>query len=220
MVHSVHYLKLCQPSPREQPTWGARIMGFLYDQSGKRKYLTIDERRAFLEAASTSLPEIRTFCATLTFTGARISEVLALTPGRIDYSDNLIIIECLKKRKPNIYRAVPVPSILMNLLNETHKIRRRQRDENQAHVRIWPWCRTTAWKNVTAIMTNAGIDGPHACPKGLRHSFGVTALQKNVPLNMVRKWLGHSRLSTTAIYADAMGAEERSMALRFWKTFD
>ncbi|MDT8873452.1 hypothetical protein RAA17_25850 [Komagataeibacter rhaeticus] len=29
-----------------------------------------------------------------------------------------------------------------------------------------------------------------------------------MPLNMVQKWLGHAQLSTTAIYADAVGAEE------------
>ena len=64
------------------------------------------------------------------------------------------------------------------------------------------------------------IVGVHACPKGLRHGFGVSALQKAVPLNMVRKWLGHSRLSTTAIYADAVGDEEREIAGRFWETFN
>ncbi|MBC8270137.1 MAG: tyrosine-type recombinase/integrase [Rhodospirillaceae bacterium] len=71
----------------------------------------------------------------------------------------------------------------------------------------------------THTMAKAGIVGVHACPKGLRHGFGVSALQKAVPLNMVRKWLGHSRLSTTAIYADAMGDEEREIATRFWNSF-
>jgi len=38
-----------------------------------------------------------------------------------------------------------------------------------------------------------------------------------VPLNMTQKWLGHARLSTTAIYADAVGAEERQLAQRMWE---
>jgi site-specific recombinase XerD len=37
-----------------------------------------------------------------------------------------------------------------------------------------------------------------------------------IPLNMVQKWLGHAQLSTTAIYADAVGAEEQSIAARMW----
>lgn len=102
-------------------------MSFLYDQSGKRKYLTIDERRAFLEVAVSSQPEIHTFCATLAYTGARISEVLALTPYRIDYSGSLIVIESLKKRKAGIFREVPVPVFILEKINATHDIRTRQR---------------------------------------------------------------------------------------------
>ena len=56
-------------------------------------------------------------------------------------------------------------------------------------------------------------------PKGLRHAFGVGTVQAGVPLNLLKKWLGHARLSTTEIYADAVGAEEQAIAGRFWKTF-
>ena len=56
-------------------------------------------------------------------------------------------------------------------------------------------------------------------PKGLRHGFGVAVLQSGVPINLLKKWLGHSRLSTTEIYADAVGAEEQEIAGRFWQTF-
>ena len=63
----------------------------------------------------------------------------------------------------------------------------------------------------------AGIaDGPHACPKGLRHGFGVQAVSKGIALNMVQKWLGHAQLTTTAIYANAVGAVEQSIAARMW----
>jgi len=65
-------------------------------------------------------------------------------------------------------------------------------------------------------MEEAGIVGSHATPKGLRHAFGVAAVQKQIPLNLFQKWLGHSRLETTAIYADAVGAEERSIAKKMW----
>ncbi|WP_239021567.1 hypothetical protein [Novacetimonas cocois] len=38
-----------------------------------------------------------------------------------------------------------------------------------------------------------------------------------MPLNMVQKWLGHAQLSTTAIYADAVGAEEQDIARKMWE---
>ena len=53
-------------------------------------------------------------------------------------------------------------------------------------------------------------------PKGVRHGFGVPAVTTGIPLNVVQKWLGHAQLSTTAIYADAVGAEEKSTASRMW----
>jgi integrase/recombinase XerD len=50
-------------------------------------------------------------------------------------------------------------------------------------------------------------------PVGLRHGFGVSA---GIPLNLVQKWLGHAQLTTTAIFADATGAEEKDIARRMW----
>jgi site-specific recombinase XerD len=66
-------------------------------------------------------------------------------------------------------------------------------------------------------MRAAGITGPQASPKGLRHGFGVQAVGKGIPLNMVQKWLGHAQLSMTAIYADAVGAEEHRIATKMWE---
>jgi len=66
-------------------------------------------------------------------------------------------------------------------------------------------------------MREARQDGPQATPKGLRHGFGVAAAQAGIPLNMVQKWLGHAQLSTTAIYADAVGAEGHNIASRMWE---
>jgi integrase len=34
--------------------------------------------------------------------------------------------------------------------------------------------------------------------------------------NLVQKWLGHAQLSTTAVYANAVGAEEKDIARRMW----
>jgi site-specific recombinase XerD len=65
-------------------------------------------------------------------------------------------------------------------------------------------------------MEAADIVGLHASPKGLRHGFGIKAVVSNVPLNITQKWLGHAQLSTTAIYTDAIGPEERQIAQRMW----
>ena len=74
----------------------------------------------------------------------------------------------------------------------------------------------TGWRAVHGVLMAAGLEGPHASPKGLRHGFGVAAVSAGIPLNLVQKWLGHTQLSTTAIYADAIGAEEQDIASRMW----
>ena len=51
-------------------------------------------------------------------------------------------------------------------------------------------------------------------PKGLRHGFGIKAVTSEVPLNMTQKWLGHSRIATTAIYTNATGPKEKQIAER------
>ena len=78
------------------------------------------------------------------------------------------------------------------------------------------WAYMAGWRVVHAVMVDAGLDGPHASPKGLHHGFGVRAVSTGIPLNLMQKWLGHAQLSTTAIYANAVGEEEQNIAARMW----
>lgn len=192
----------------------------LHDTQGKRLYLTADERRAFMAAASKAPRPVRTFCAVLHDSGCRISEALALTPERIDLTGQALTIETLKKRRSGVYRTVPVPPGLLDQLDLVHGVREAQkRGKGHADRLLWPWARNTAWRHVTAVMAVADITaGPHRCAKGLRHGYGVHAIGAGVPLNMLSKWMGHSTLEVTAIYANATGAEEQGIAARMWKS--
>jgi integrase/recombinase XerD len=188
----------------------------LFDAAGRRLYLTEDERRDFMAAAVKASREVRTFCGVLHATGCRISEALALTPQQIDLSGRMVVFESLKKRKRGVYRAVPVPPDLLDTLDMVHGIREAQR-RGVTQDQLWPWSRMTAFRRVQEVIQAAGIpDGPHACPKGLRHGFGVQAVSRGISLNMVQKWLGHAQLTTTAIYANAVGEEEQNIAARMW----
>jgi integrase/recombinase XerD len=188
----------------------------LHDGAGRRKYLTGDERRAFLAAAEKAPRQVRTLCLVLAFTGCRISEALELSARRIDLDAGTIVLESLKKRRKGVYRVVPVPPRVTEALDLVHGVREAQKGKDGGQARIWPFSRTSAWRYVATVLERAGITGPQASPKGLRHGFGVQAVSSGVPLNMVQKWLGHAQLSTTAIYADAVGAEEQSIMSRMW----
>lgn len=183
----------------------------LYDPAGRRKYLTPGERQAFLAAAGNARDDVRAFCSTLAHTGCRISEALALTANRIDRDGGVVVFESLKKRRKGVYRAVPVPPAFLLLLSGIYDL------QALGGERLWPWSRTTAWRRVREVMDAAGLSGLCASPKGVRHGFGIKAVTSEVPLNMTQKWLGHARLSTTAIYTDAVGPEERLIAQRMWE---
>ena len=66
-------------------------------------------------------------------------------------------------------------------------------------------------------MDKADIHGPQACPKGLRHGYGIHAIRSGIQLNMLQKWMGHSSIETTAIYANAVRPEEMEIAQRMWR---
>ena len=105
-------------------------------------------------------------------------------------------------------------SLLVDLVHGVRELQAR-RGKVQG-IRLWPWSRMTGWRAVHAVMENAGLDGPHASPKGLRHGFGVAAVSAGISLNLVQKWLGHAQLTTTAIYANVVSEEEQSIASRMW----
>ena len=72
--------------------------GSLFDRCGHRKYLVARERLAFVSAALGEDDLTASFCLTLAVTGARISEVLALTSDRVDATNEAIVFETLKQR--------------------------------------------------------------------------------------------------------------------------
>ena len=187
----------------------------LYDARGGRKYLNLAERRRVLGTMATLDPEKALFALMLAWTGARVSEVLALTPASFQIERGLVAFITLKRRRLSV-REVPVPDSLIEALDQEFGLCAAQRDPMASDKRLWTWRRETAWRLVKDVMRESGIVGRSACPRGLRHSFGVGTLQAGVPINLVQRWLGHARISTTAIYADASGPEERAFASRFW----
>jgi len=182
----------------------------LFDDAGRRKYLSNDELARFIRAAQTADPHVRDFCLLLAHAGCRISEALAVTPQHLDRENRRVIFRTLKRRR-TVFRAVPIPDALMAHLS---RLARDRADES----RLWPWARQTAWRKVKVMMDRAGIEGVMASPKGLRHAYGIKAAASNVPQSLIQRWLGHAKPDTTLIYMDAVGVEERQFAQRMWRT--
>lgn len=181
----------------------------LLDRHGRRKYLTGDERARFLRACAATEPVTRALCRLLAYSGCRVSEALQLTRDRLDAASGHAVLRTLKRRRL-VHRAVPLPGWLIAELMALPAVAE------------WPeglfsWCRQTAWRRVCEVMRQAGIAGGQASPKGLRHGFGVATAENNIPGALVKRWMGHSKLETTAIYQEATGREERAFAERLWR---
>jgi site-specific recombinase XerD len=105
----------------------------------------------------------------------------------------------------------------MQALEGHYRLRERQADQELRQVRLWPFHRVTAWRIVKQITQDAGLYGPVSTPKAFRHGFGAGAVQAGIPITLLQRWLGHARLTTTAIYTGVIGPEELSLAKRYWE---
>lgn len=179
----------------------------VYDPAGVRKYVTGTERLDFIAAAGQLRPRPRALCHTLAFTGARVSEVLALTRRQVEAELGVVRIQSLKRRRL-LYRHVPVPG---ELIDQLLALVDRPGDV------LIPMHRSHAWRTVREVMASCGISGPMATCKGLRHGFCMLGAIKGVPGPVLQRWMGHSDLATTSTYIDAVGLEERAFAERMWE---
>lgn len=189
-------------------------MESLYDSKGNRLYMNVAERKRFLEASANKSAEIRNFCEILYFTGCRISEALNLKPNSIDLKKKVICFETLGRRKSGLFREVPIPETLLAKLETEYGLGSHKTAKDE---KLWIWSRTTAWRNVIIVTEYAQIYGEQATPKGLRHGYGIAGITAGVPLNLLSRWMGHSKIETTAIYANVLKKEERRMAERMWQ---
>ena len=192
------------PSMKHQQQGSMR----LYSTDAQRLYLNKTERLAFKQTTENSPDNIRYLRMMLLHTGCHLSEALNIKPDDIQWNDGIVAIRSLKKRNQHHVRELPVPQEFLDQLK--HHL------PNTNDQLIWPQHRSTAWRHIKQVMNRASITGTHATPKGLRHSFGVHCAFSNIPMPLAQKWMGHAALSTTAIYYQIVGKEEREMAGRMW----
>ena len=190
----------------------------LFNKQGERLFLNEEERSAFIRTADSAKDTVRTFCNVLHYTGCNFTEAMNLTPRSIDCARRVIVFQ-----GHHVSRAVPVPDLLIDLLDEVHGVRRAQTGL-QADERMWPHTRMTLFNKVTPVIAEAGITGgPHATPKGIRHGYFVHAIRRRILLTRLQRWMGHSEIDYTAAHvADLMRhapeliGDERADAERMW----
>jgi integrase len=194
--------------------WRNDAQAGLYSTSGERKYLNRDERRRLLAQFETLAPEKCLFGLLLAWTGARVSEVLALTANSFQVEAGIVTLQTLKQRASRV-REIRIPPDLMQRLERLFSLRAIQSGPC-ANRRLWRFCRQTAWRFIKRACASVQIPGRRASPRGLRHAFGVRAMQQGIYMHITQRWLGHARLTTTAIYMSVCGPDEMAFAEQFW----
>ncbi|MCP4936765.1 MAG: tyrosine-type recombinase/integrase, partial [bacterium] len=193
---------------------------------GHRLYLNADERHRFLEAAREETREYRVMCHVMHYTGCRSVELIGVSPARIHLAECAILFRTAKKHKRNrkgeikapSYRQVEIPERLLDDLDLVFDLRARLRSGDRVDDSLWPISRVHVWRIIKRVMIRAGIEGPQATAKGLRHGFGIAMLtgDKPPPLHIVADLLGHASTKTTEIYTQATGEERRKMVMQAW----
>jgi site-specific recombinase XerD len=184
----------------------------LYDKYNQRLYLNAAEHKRFIDAARSAAPDIRSFALTLVYTGCRLSEARALMGHCLQREARIIAIRSLKKRDRHVMREVPIPPKLVDEL-----VARNAASDAlfwSQGGQVLP--RITAYRWIKTLMCEAGIEGAQACPKGLRHGYGVNATLSGVQLHMLQRWMGHASIRTTAIYATVLGPDQLKLADQMW----
>ncbi|MEO6596737.1 MAG: tyrosine-type recombinase/integrase [Planctomycetota bacterium] len=161
--------------------------------------LSVDEVRRLLSAATNI--KHRAVLSLIYGTGVRLNEATHLRISDIDGQRMMVHIRCGKGGKP---RMVPMSPALRDLLR-TYWMQYRPSDY------LFPGKHADRPLDESSVQNacikarlRAQIDKA-ASPHTLRHSFATHLLELGVDLRTIQKLLGHSSLSTTAIYVHVTG---------------
>jgi molybdate transport system regulatory protein len=146
----------------------------------------------------------------LRYTGARLSEVLSTDESRdIDFRNSevtLLTLKKHKKRKKTQYkRIIPIPESVLNEYLRFINIH----PEVRGHV--FKISRVSFFKLFQKMAVEQGIPKNLAHPHILRHTRAIELLRGGVPVTIVQQLLGHTSLSTTAIYLRYSATESKSI---------
>lgn len=101
-------------------------------------------------------------------------------------------------------------------LDLTHGVRAAQGKEHLREKLLWPMSRATASRAISAVMKEAEIKGIHATPKGLRHSFVLSHMEKKTPPVVIQMLIGWASTDMLRVYGYAVGSKLREMAGAIW----
>jgi integrase/recombinase XerD len=159
--------------------------------------LSRDEERRLIQVAYRDRSEHGLLIKTLFQTGARVSEFVNVRVRDFFFEEAMVLIN---KGKGGKSRYVP---ILPDLAQE---LRTHLGDRATGYLfesnRNLPYSARRVQQIVKEIAEKAKIK-KRVYPHLLRHSVATTLLERGMPIEQIQKFLGHSKLETTQVYAES-----------------
>ena len=159
--------------------------------------LSREEEQRLIKQAYQEKSSYGLILKTLFLTGARVSEFVSIKVEDF-YFDELMIL--IQKGKGGKSRYVPIlPELAQEL--KTHLSGREigYIFESNRHTKFTP---RRIQQIVKQTAEQAGII-KKVHPHLLRHTIATFLLEKGMPLEQIQKFLGHSKIETTQIYAES-----------------
>jgi integrase len=161
------------------------------------RFLTHEEALGLINAAKAS--EIRLIVLIAIYTGMRWGEIERLTWEDFNFIKNEVIV---RKSKTNKFRVIPIAEALRQELIPA----------KGAGIVCGYSYDEMDWR---LIKIRDEIKIPHFRFHDLRHTFASMAIKSGVDLLTLSKWLGHSVISTTAIYAHLYNDHSQASMCKF-----
>ncbi len=159
--------------------------------------LSREEEKRLIQAAYRDKSEHGLLIKTLFQTGTRVSEFINIRVRDFFFDETMILIH---KAKGGKSRYVP---ILPDLAQE---LRTHLGDRATGYLfesnRNLPYSARRVQQIVKEIAEKAKIK-KRVYPHLLRHSVATTLLERGMPIEQIQKFLGHSKLETTQVYAES-----------------
>jgi len=163
------------------------------------KFLTPEQISTVMRAAAEDGRDARIFFALGIFAGLRKSEIDHARWEWFDFEQKIITVQSGRGFMPKDKdaRTIPLSDDLAMILEQCRQdsgylIRPDKVPGNNRY-------RYEARKMLNRVATAAGL--PWLTPHMLRHTFGSTLAGAGVSIYKIQKWMGHSSVATTQVYA-------------------
>jgi integrase/recombinase XerC len=172
-------------------------------------HLSMEEAVRFIETPDANSHLGRRDRAILEFlyaTGIRVSELVGINLGDIDFRERLVRVMGKRKRQRIVPFGEPALQALMHYLEESRPVFLAECPESERedqavflHRRGGRLTTRSVGRMIDKYIKQCA-DVHNISPHGLRHTFATHLLDSGADLRDIQELLGHVRLSTTQIY--------------------